>query len=281
MRTVDQRVIVPDEAARRVASGVVLAQGEERGLLAHGVADNHVHALLLTHRDAAGRFAHDVETSLRWRLGIAAPFEPALIKPIRSQNQLTTTFWYILGQDERHGIVADPMHDGTSLLDVIGGRAFLVAMGPGGTRRLGAGLGRTVALALPRVRGRDLLARVGGVAVLDELPDPVELADAAAAAVGAIDLRANGPVEAAAACAAVHVASAHRTTTLADALGLSRRSVTRHRQSQPIGAVMNAVSLQWRMRAFRRHEAEHEARALVAVSHWVTAQDDALIAVRP
>jgi hypothetical protein len=265
VRPIDQRVIVKDAGDRRVAARAVMEQGAERKLLNFGIADTHVHALVLAHRDAAGRFAHDLETSLRWRLRIPVPFERAMIRPVRTQRHLTKVYWYEFEQEQHHGTMADPTHDGTSLLDVLGGRALLVPDGKTGTRRLGREIGALVATALPRVRARDLLARVGGLAVLEAPIDLEDLAEAAAAAVGARDLRGNGPVEAAALRAAVHAAASATTAALADALQVSRRAVQRYRSTPPDPAVQRAVEIQWRLRGHRREQTLLEGAALLAL----------------
>src|SRR5690606_3835927 len=91
---------------------------------------------------------------------------------------------YTLDQDRRHGVDRDRAHDGTFLLDVLGGRVMLDSTGPGRSRRLCPDLGARLSSALPRLHGRDLLGRIGGPEMLAVEPDLETLADAAAAAVG-------------------------------------------------------------------------------------------------
>ena len=267
LRPEDQRVIVSSASQRRIASGVLMALGDARGLLHFGVADSHAHATLCTGREEAGRFAHDVETSLRSRLEIRAPFERASIRAVRTQWHLTKNLWYELDQDRRHGIHADRAHDGTCLLDVLGGRVFLATDGPGATRRIGGGMGARLARMFPRLRGRELLARIGGPSMLDVEPDPRELAEAAAAAVGAENVRGRGVIASVARRAAVHAAPHLRTHDLADILGIARRTVQQLRSEPPDGAVVRAISIQWRLRTHLRETAEAESNGLLV---WPT-----------
>jgi hypothetical protein len=274
MRIRDRRVVVGDERSRRVASRVLLGQGEHRGLIAHGAADNHLHSALLTHRDAAGRFAHDAETSLRQQLGLAAHFEPALIKPIESQAHLVSLFWYVHRQEEHHGTDLDRAHDGSSLPDIIGGRVVLATCGPRCVRRIAPAIGARVARALPRVRGRELLALLGGPELLTFPVTVDDLAAAAAAAVGAPDLEGDGAIRSAALCAAVHAVShpaggeliRMTSRALSDALGVTMRSVQRYREREPVRGTVQAVAFQWRLRSFLRDRAASEGGRLLALS---------------
>lgn len=88
LRLADDRPIATSVADLRVLARVVLEQGEARGLVAFGAADNHLHAMLVSDRVNAGAFAHYVETSLRWRLRLRVPFEGARTTSRRPATRL-------------------------------------------------------------------------------------------------------------------------------------------------------------------------------------------------
>ena len=114
-RLADDRPIAPTVAALRALARIVLEQGECRGLLAFGAADDHLHALLATHRVSAGDFAKYVESALRQRLALKAPFEPARIRALQDQRHAYNTFHYVQRQDSRHELDHDLVREGTSL----------------------------------------------------------------------------------------------------------------------------------------------------------------------
>lgn len=256
LRPQDERLLVKNAADLRCVARVVIEQGEHRGLLASGTADDHVHALLATHRDAVGRFAHDVETSLGWRLGLLTPFEPARIRPVTSQPHLVSSFWYGIDQAKRHGLAIDPCYDGTCLPDILGARVMLDvgASSMGAAHReprlLGTTIGTRVAALLPRIRGRDLLALLGGPSMLEASLDLAQLRGAVAAAVGLADLDRHGAALAAAIRAAAHVAADVGATRLGSLLGVSPRWIQLQRRQQPIPQVARAIGIQWRLRSW-------------------------------
>lgn len=82
---------------------MLLSQGEERGLLAFGATENHVHETLAAGRDSAGSFAHYVETALRWQLDLGARFERAHIRSLNDQRHAYNAFHYVHRQDAPSG----------------------------------------------------------------------------------------------------------------------------------------------------------------------------------
>jgi len=106
IRLEDDRPIAVTQAALRVIARVVLEQGEERGLLAFGAADDHLHAALATDRASAGAFARYVESALVWRLGLAARFERARIRPLQDQKHAYNTFHSPIGRTRGTGSIS-------------------------------------------------------------------------------------------------------------------------------------------------------------------------------
>jgi hypothetical protein len=160
MRLSDDRVIAPSIADRRAAARVLLRHGTRAGLLAFRVVDTHVHVLVRCDRAVAGSFAHATEVALRATLRLPIPFEPARIRPVLDQPHLYRAFGYVLRQEIRHGTSMDPVHDGSSLPELLGLRVVddLVA--------------QRVAASLPRLDARSLVSlleapvpRVAGLGV--------------------------------------------------------------------------------------------------------------------
>jgi hypothetical protein len=120
IRLDDDRVLTRNTDARRVAARVFLRHGRRAGLVAFAIADTHAHAVVVCSRAAAGRFAHAVEVALSRQLKLEVCFEPARIKAIRTQRHLYGCFYYVLRQDDHHGIRVDRAREGTSLPDLLG-----------------------------------------------------------------------------------------------------------------------------------------------------------------
>jgi hypothetical protein len=266
MRLVDDRVVAPTTARRRQAAHVLMGRGRARGLIAFRIADTHLHALVVCPRDEAGAFARATEVGLHFVLGLPVAFEPARIRPVLDQRHLGNSFRYILRQEERHGIAADPLHDGSSLADLLG------------LRTVGAYMRATVAANLPRIRGEELLTYLGvdlgidldavpsafGAGSLSAAPpllggvnvgavpiDPRDLADAAAASLGLTRLSGRSRAHRAAQSAAVHLAkrAGLRQEDVAQSAGISSRTVRRF-DVRPVHdeAVLHAVELQLLLR---------------------------------
>lgn len=215
LRLEDDRPIATTPAALRTVARVVLSQGEARGLLAFGAADDHLHAELVTDRASAGAFARYVESALRWRLGLRARFERARIRPLHDQKHAYNTFHYAQRQDSRHELALDPAREGTSLPDLLG------------LRILDTSLVARVRTHLPRVRRRELVAHFPEGA-FDHAPsiDLDVLAEAAAAAFALEDLRGRSSGATRARRAAVHAAGPDvPSERLGESLGLRSRAV--------------------------------------------------------
>lgn len=165
---VDKGVIAATPVARRILARAVHEACEGAGLLAFGLADNHLHLLLCGERAVVGRAARRLSLMLGWRLSIASGFQQAYIQPIRDGAHLFSTFRYVMRQGERHDLdpAADPWMEATSIPDVLG------------LRPLGAGVITCVKRALPRARPYDVY-EIAGIDRLPKLDGP--LADAAEA----------------------------------------------------------------------------------------------------
>ncbi len=242
LRLEDDRAIATTVPAFRVVSRVALAQGEARGLLAFGAADNHLHALLVTDRVTAGAFARYVETALRWQLGLGARFEPARIRPLRDQRHAYNTLHYAHRQDARHAVGLDPAREGTSLPDLLGLRA------------LGTSLVARVRAHLPRVRREDLVAVLPpGAFAENESFELDVLADAAAAALALPDVSGQCVDSFRARRAAVHAAGREvRGTLLSDVLRIGVRAVQSMRAQPEEPLLVRAVKLQALVRTAMR-----------------------------
>ncbi len=239
------RVIATTIPAIRTAARLFLRFGARAGLLAFGIADTHMHAVLVCDRAAAGRFVHDLEVSLRRWLDLAVPFARARFTPVENQAHLRRAFGYALGQDDRHAIGRDPFREGTNLPDLVGARPA------------GAWTRTRVSELLPRETEAGLRARLPWGAALAS-PVGLEamdlLVEAAEAAALAPELRGRTPAVVEARSAAIELA-ADRVPPgeLARLLGISPASVRRLRNRPADPALVKAIRLQLRMR--------HAARA--------------------
>lgn len=238
LRLEDDRPIATTVPALRVLSRVVLTQGDHRGLLAFGAADNHLHALLVTDRVSAGAFARYVETALRWQLRLGARFEHARIRPLRDQRHAYNTLHYAHRQDVRHAVGVDPARDGTSLPDLLGLRA------------LGTSLVARVRVNLPRVRREDLVTSLPVSLAENASFDIDVLADAAAAALALPDLSGRCADSFRARRAAVHAAGPDvRSAVLADVLRIGVRAVQSMRTQPDEPFLVQAVTRQAHLRS--------------------------------
>lgn len=242
IRLEDDRPIATTQAALRVLARVVLAQGEARGLLAFGAADNHVHAALATDRASAGAFAQYVETALVWQLGLGARFERARIRALHDQKHAYNTFRYVHRQDARHELELDRTRDGTSLPDLLGLRVLETSV-----------IAR-VRAHLPRVRREDLVGQFPAGAFDGDAPLDLDvLADAAAAALALGDLRGRSVDVLRARRAAVHAAGPGVSTRLlSECLGIGARAVQLIRAQAREPSIIRAVEQQARLRSIGR-----------------------------
>lgn len=239
MRLEDDRPIATTSAALRVLARVVLSQGETRGLLAFGAADDHLHAALATDRASAGAFARYVETALHWQLDLGARFDRARIRPLHDQRHAYNTFHYAHRQDARHELHLDRAREGTSLPDLLG------------LRVLETSLITRVRAQLPRVRREELVAPFpSGVFDEDTVIDLDVLADAAAAALALPDLRGRSVDASRARRAAVHAAGqAVPSQRLSECLGIGVRAIQALRNDAREVSVIRAVEKQARLRS--------------------------------
>lgn len=244
IRLRDGRVIAPSAGWRRKVARALLERGEDYGLLAFRLVDNHLHALVTADAPAAAQLARRVEISLQRRRRPAPGFARVYTKPVDTQAHLRNVFDYLLEQESHHGVNTDPLHEGGILPDLLG------------MRPLGAWATANVRAHLPRVNRRTLLKALG-TPTLEGSDRPLDLlAEAAAAAACLPDLRGNQPAAVAARTAAVHVAGDRLTTrALADLVGCSPSSVKRFRQASPREALVSAVRLQLGARRSRLSEA--------------------------
>jgi hypothetical protein len=234
IRLEDDRPIATTQAARRVVARVVLTQGEERGLLAFGAADDHLHAALAADRASAGAFARYVESALVWHLGLAARFERARIRPLHDQKHAYNTFHYVHRQDARHELELDPAREGTSLPDLLGLRVVETSL-----------IAR-VREHLPRIRRDDLVRHFPpGAFDIDAPIDLDVLAAAAAAALALADLRGRSSEVLRARLAAVHAAGPDVSSRrLSECLGIGVRAVQALRAQPGEPTVIRAVARQ-------------------------------------
>ncbi|MCW5817819.1 MAG: hypothetical protein KIT84_42855 [Labilithrix sp.] len=233
MRLMDGRPIATTRAAVRTVSRVVLSQGEDRGLLAHGLADDHLHAVLAASRPAVGDFARYVEIALGRLLGLGSRFQSAHIVPLQNQDHALRTFHYVQRQDARHGLDRDPMREGTSLPDMLA------------IRLVGSSIAERVREHLPRLRPEHLMQHFPAGAFVERPIDLRVLADAAAAVFALPDLRGRGDELARARRAAVHVAGKEvPTRALSEVLEIGARAVQMLRALPPELVVVRAVKLQ-------------------------------------
>jgi hypothetical protein len=253
MRLANAGAIARTKGALRLASEIVLRCGKYRGLVAHRVADTHLHAVLVGTREQAGLFARCVEGALRKRLRLVVPFERCRIWPIHDERHLLHALRYVLRQEDRHGTAFDEAHDGSSLPDLIGLRFGADWLWP----RLHA--------VLPRLTQMQLREWVELPALDGGEVDLRLLGDASAAAWGVGSLRGASKRHASARRAAVHLLDriAPRAGA-ASLLGLPSRSVVRYRSEPFDAAAVRVVERQLRLRTRlqeRRAAAASEAPA--------------------
>lgn len=233
MRLSDDRPIAVTTPQRRTLARVMLTQGEERGLIAYGAADNHLHAELTADRHAAGDFANYVMSSLRRRLELPVPFEKARIRPVEDQRHAYRLFFYAQRQDTHHDTRLDPRREATSLQDLLGLRALPTKMAS------------RVRAALPRLKRYEIEALLP-VDLTGEPPlDALELiASAAAAAFALPDLTGRSRDLTAARRAAVHAIPNASPVELAMHLGVGAREIQKLRAIEPEPRAVRALQRQ-------------------------------------
>jgi hypothetical protein len=231
MRLLDDRPIASDAASRRRAARAIYRVGTGLGLLAFAIADTHMHVVAVANRLEAGELARRIEISLHRQLRPGARFQPMRSRPIVDQWHLYRAVMYVLRQLEHHAPQLDPLHEGTSLPELIGMRV----------------LDRTtpdlVRLLLPRLELSDFEAQLG-IATADAgsaAPTDVDvLGDAVAGAFGLT----NGVVSARARRAAAHAATDVTAAALARILDAHPSSIARARAASADAVAVRAVRRQ-------------------------------------
>jgi hypothetical protein len=237
--------LVSSNADRRALARTVLTSAREFRLLAFRWADTHGHSEVIGERDEVAEFARRAEIGIQRTLEPGVPFQPAHLKPIHDLHHLENTFFYVVTQDEHHGLENDPFHDGSNVPDLLR------------MRGVGASTCAHVAEFLPRVHRSDILEAIG----LED-PDGAEfvdgdIAEAAAAAMGIADLRGRSRRVLIARVAAIQVCREHLSTAdIAERLSIDRRTVQRLSLRTPNQGLVRAVAQQLTMRT--RHRAALE-----------------------
>jgi len=242
LRLRDSRVIAPTIEDRRILAKVVFSQAKEERLLAFGVPDNHGHLEVVTNRRGAGRLAHRVEVSAKRRLGLEVGFARAHLEPIRDQRHLKNAFFYILQQNQRHGVQSDPFCEGSNLPDLLG------------LRVLGQFTANHVRSMLPRVSRSEIMDCFGikGLQLIRSplAEAPLELImEAAAAALGLPSLRGRNEALSNARTSIVRsVSRSVHQEQLADLFQLSIRTIRRLARRPLDPRLLQAMELQVALR---------------------------------
>jgi len=126
-RVVDNRVLAPEPQQRLhlLRTFGRFTAGHE--LLPLGVADTHVHAVLVEDRPRLGRLAQRVGSSLQQTRKFGAAFGPAVFTEVRDQTHLHRAVRYALRQPERHGLAVDDPDLHSNLPDLLGRRVVFPA----------------------------------------------------------------------------------------------------------------------------------------------------------
>ncbi len=251
-RLLDDRVLVPSTAKRRLLARVTYRMAEPAGLVVFGVADTHLHLALRASRARAGKLAHDLCCALHFAVEPQQLFERTRIKPIETQRHLENVVGYAFRQKWHHGIQVDALRDGTSLPELLG------------LRVLSASIVMRVRELLPRMRRQDLLQLLGlpALEAVDSLePDldsPGMVLDAAAGAFGlpALGGRSKDARSAAAALLRLPAPADLRRAFIAE-LSLDRSTVWRLGRASVPAEHLRALRLQL---GLRRWLAEHGRR---------------------
>lgn len=252
-RLVDSRVIAPDTARQRRLARSVLTVARPFDLLGFRCADTHGHLELLGDEAAAREATRRVLIGLQRSLDLPVPFARPWFEPIHDQRHLRNTLHYLLRQADHHGFGHDPFHEASSLPDLLG------------LRPLGVWTAALVRARLPRVT-RGMLLEHLGAADLDDRPlAPDGLADAAAAAIAAPDLRGRSRAAHTARVAAVEVGCRLvPADQVAELLSCTGRSIRRLARQEADPALVRAIEGQLRLRAGRAQPPAFVAEPAVA-----------------
>lgn len=216
LRLADSRVIATRASDRRALSASIRRVGEPVGLCIYRAVDTHLHLVMCGARVLAGECARRIEIGLQRSLDLRVPFAPSHLKPIEDQRHLMNLPSYLFNQESHHGTNTDPLHDASSLPDLLGAR---------------------VGACWQRARLLEIAPRITDEMLWRHFPDfdtSVTLGEealpflmqAAAAATCLPDLSPVARTSRLARAAAIRVALHQRMgthATIADALGITRR----------------------------------------------------------
>ncbi len=241
LRLQDDRVIAPHATSRRALARSVLAVGRERGLLAFGAADTHLHLLVLCDRGAAGLLARSLETALGSELELSVSFSTPAITPIHDQRHLGAAFAYVQRNARKHGIADPRTTEASSLHDLPS------------LRTIAPWLAERVRQALPRVRRTDLLEILAMPQLGVDGDVSGDLPDACAAVFGLADLAGRSTEAVRARATGVALATGLWTSgAIAAALGVTGRTVERLRLHPVAPADLEGLRRQFAWRAALR-----------------------------
>lgn len=241
LRRRDDAVLAADLSSRRALARCVARVGRGLPVVAFHAPDGHAHVAVLADRTVAGRLGWRLASGVGQVLGHRGQLEPVRFREVHDQAHARNLFRYVLDQARHHGVAPDPFHEASALPDLVG------------MRTTGRWMREVVRERLPRVRRRDLVALLGAEPRELDAADPGVLAEAAAAAIGAVELRGRRPEVVAARAAAVQLACpGFRTAAVAVLLDTPLRTVQRllHHPLPP--HVLEAVDQQWRLRSWVR-----------------------------
>jgi len=243
LRCTDNRVLLPTVADRRAFVRALGELARPFELVGFGLPDTHGHALTVGTQAQARELGRRIAIGLSRRLPSGACLERPRLQPVVDQRHLANAFWYVHGQEEHHGLAVDPLHEATSLPDLVGLRTCL----PWLRQRVGRWL--------PRIREEHLVARLAADPWSLPRPEGTELLALAAAAAAGLPCLAGRSASARAARAAAASLTAPQLpqAEVAAALGLSSRQLRRAVQVDP--ALARAIDGQWRLRHAARQGA--------------------------
>jgi hypothetical protein len=242
LRLEGDRNLTPTTEARRLFARTVLTAARPYVLLAFRWVDTHGHLEMIGTRKEAGELARRVMIALQHALHPGVPFLPAHYTPMYSLAHVKSTFRYIMGQRDHHGLTIDPHHDASNAPDLLGARTT------------GVRTAVHVHQHQPRLKRADVLDALSMDDPESILDPPLDcLADAAAAAVCLPTLDGSA-LGVAARIGAVHAAKGASTQQIAALLGVSTRSIRRYRGKAADPALVRAIRQQLAMRAQIPHE---------------------------
>lgn len=245
----DQALTDNPSACRRLCASFWRREASST-ILALRVVDTHIHLVTCADRPVAGRLAHDSETSMRWQLRLPPAFAAARFVDVDDIWHIRRAFDYVIGNAERHGVLSDPLFEGSNLMDLLGLRVMGRASASS-VRRLLPRLTRDRLVELFRAGPQDLPLRAFDPKTPDAEAGLPHLVEAAASAACLPRLELASAEAHAARRAAAHVVSEWRTPTeSAQLLQVHRSTLYRHLESPPDPLLASAIRAQLQLRAF-------------------------------